>query len=87
MGNLDSAEKLFTRGGLVASESSDMQNKIAALNQLALIAIRKENYEHAIGLLKENISLSEQHGYHRSLEIANKNLDIVLGKEKSNGNP
>ena len=86
LGNLDSAEKLFTRGGLVASESSDMQNKIAALNQLALIAIRKENYEHAIGLLKENISLSEQHGYHRSLEIAKKNLDIVLGKEKSNGN-
>lgn len=84
LGNLDSAEKLFSRGELVASESNDMQNMIAALNQLALIASRKKNYDDAIELLKKNMALSEQHGYHRFLETARKNLEAIRDKRESN---
>ena len=36
--------------------------------------------------MKENISLSEQHGYHRSLEIAKKKAQRTGKKRKKNQN-
>ena len=83
LGNLDTAEELFSRGNEVASESNDMQNKITSLNELALIARRKGDIDRAIALLEESIFLSEQHGYQRSLSIANKNLEAILDEGKS----
>lgn len=80
LGNLDVADDLLLKAGMIAEKNGDIENKVNSTYTRAIIEERRENYFRSKQLCEEAINLMEQNNFLMNINVAKNFLNHVIAK-------